>query len=79
MARDKEYQAILPLRGKVLNSWETHRDQLFSNAEIRDISVAIGVDPHGVNDQPDCPACVTARSLSCLTPMSMARIFKYCC
>lgn len=53
MARDKEYQAILPLRGKVLNSWETHRDQLFSNAEIHDISVAIGVDPHGVNDQPD--------------------------
>lgn len=53
LARDKEYQAILPLRGKVLNSWETHRDQLFSNAEIHDISVAIGVDPHGVNDQPD--------------------------
>ncbi|HJU49665.1 MAG TPA: DNA topoisomerase IV subunit B [Pseudogulbenkiania sp.] len=46
LARDKEYQAILPLRGKVLNSWETDRDQLFSNAEIHDISVAIGVDPH---------------------------------
>jgi len=53
LARDKEYQAILPLRGKVLNSWETDKDQLFSNAEIHDISVAIGVDPHGVDDTPD--------------------------
>lgn len=53
LARDKEYQAILPLRGKVLNSWETDRDQLFSNAEIHDIAVAIGVDPHGVDDTPD--------------------------
>ncbi len=47
LARDKATQAILPLRGKVLNSCETHRDQLFANAEIHDISVAIGVDPHG--------------------------------
>lgn len=53
LARDKEYQAILPLRGKVLNSWETDRDQLFSNAEIHDIAVAIGVDPHGADDSPD--------------------------
>lgn len=51
--RDKEYQAVLPLRGKVLNSWEVDRDQLFSNKEIHDISVAIGVDPHGPNDRPD--------------------------
>ena len=49
-ARDKFYQAILPLRGKVLNSFETHKDQLFSNAEIHDISVAIGVDPHAISD-----------------------------
>ncbi|NDV14298.1 DNA topoisomerase IV subunit B [Crenobacter caeni] len=53
LARDKEYQAILPLRGKVLNSWETDRDQLFSNAEIHDISVAIGVDPHAPGDDVD--------------------------
>ena len=53
LARDKETQAILPLRGKVLNSWETDRDQLFGNAEIHDISVAIGVDPHGAGDAPD--------------------------
>jgi len=53
MGRDKEFQAILPLRGKVLNSWETERDRLFANNEIHDIAVAIGVDPHGKNDQPD--------------------------
>jgi topoisomerase-4 subunit B len=53
MGRDKEFQAILPLRGKVLNSWETERDRLFANNEIHDIAVAIGVDPHGRNDTPD--------------------------
>ena len=53
MGRDKETQAILPLRGKVLNAWEVERDLLFKNNEIHDISVAIGVDPHGVNDAPD--------------------------
>jgi len=53
MGRDKEFQAILPLRGKVLNSWEVDRDRLFANNEIHDISVAIGVDPHGPNDTPD--------------------------
>lgn len=53
MGRDKETQAILPLRGKVLNSWEVERDRLFANNEIHDISVAIGVDPHGPNDEPD--------------------------
>ncbi len=53
MGRDKESQAILPLRGKVLNTWEVERDRLFANNEIHDISVAIGVDPHGPNDAPD--------------------------
>ncbi len=53
MGRDKEFQAILPLRGKVLNSWETERDRLFANNEIHDIAVAIGVDPHGKNDDVD--------------------------
>ena len=46
--RDKETQAVLPLRGKVLNTWEVDRDQLFKNNEVHDISVAIGVDPHGI-------------------------------
>jgi len=53
MGRDKEFQAILPLRGKVLNAWETERDRLFANNEIHDIAVAIGVDPHGVTDTVD--------------------------
>ena len=53
MGRDKESQAILPLRGKVLNTWEVERDRLFANTEIHDIAVAIGVDPHGPEDSPD--------------------------
>jgi len=53
MGRDKEFQAILPLRGKVLNAWETERDRLLANNEIHDIAVAIGVDPHSKNDNPD--------------------------
>ncbi|MCZ2406331.1 MAG: type IIA DNA topoisomerase subunit B [Burkholderiales bacterium] len=53
MGRDKETQAVLPLRGKVLNTWEVERDRLFANTEVHDISVAIGVDPHGPQDTPD--------------------------
>ncbi len=53
MGRDKEFQAILPLRGKVLNTWETERDRLFANNEVHDIAVAIGVDPHGRGDTVD--------------------------
>ena len=53
MGRDKESQAILPLRGKVLNTWEVERDRLFANNEVHDIAVAIGVDPHGPHDDPD--------------------------
>src|SRR5574337_999822 len=53
MGRDKETQAVLPLRGKVLNTWEVERDRLFANNEVHDISVAIGVDPHGPQDEPD--------------------------
>ena len=53
LARDKHFQAILPLRGKVLNTWEVDRDRIFANNEIHDISVAIGVDPHGFNDEAD--------------------------
>lgn len=45
-ARDKRTQAILPLRGKVLNTWEVAASALFANNEVHDMSVAIGVDPH---------------------------------
>ena len=51
--RNKEFQAVLPLRGKVLNTYEVERDRLFSNAEVHDIAVAIGVDPHGMKDDVD--------------------------
>ena len=52
-ARDKRFQAIYKMRGKALNSWEVKRELLFSNAEIHDIAVAIGVDPHGTDVDPD--------------------------
>ena len=53
LARDKQYQAILPLRGKVLNTFEVERDRLFANNEIHDIAVAIGVDPHAAGTAAD--------------------------
>ncbi len=52
-ARDKRFQAIYKMRGKALNSWEVKRELLFSNAEIHDIAVAIGVDPHESGTEPD--------------------------
>lgn len=51
--RNKEFQAVLPLRGKVKNTWEVDRNVLFGNKEVHDIAVAIGVDPHGPEDEPD--------------------------
>ena len=54
--RDKELQAILPLRGKVLNTWEVEAGSLFANREVHDIAVALGIDPH----RPDAPASVLA-------------------
>ena len=53
MARNKETQAILPLRGKVLNSWEVEQGRLFANNEIHDIAVALGIDPHTEGSAPD--------------------------
>ena len=53
MARNKETQAILPLRGKVLNSWEVEAGRLFANNEIHDIAVALGIDPHTADAAPD--------------------------
>lgn len=44
-AREKDFQAILPLRGKILNSWEVDSNQVLASQEIHDISVALGVDP----------------------------------
>ena len=44
-ARDKEFQAIMPLRGKILNTWEVDPSEVLASQEVHDISVAIGVDP----------------------------------
>jgi topoisomerase-4 subunit B len=44
-ARTKEYQAILPLRGKILNTWEVDSSQVLGSQEVHDIAVALGVDP----------------------------------
>ena len=44
-ARDREFQAIMPLRGKILNTWEAEADQILGSQEVHDISVAIGMEP----------------------------------
>ncbi|NLB99804.1 MAG: DNA topoisomerase IV subunit B [Pseudomonas formosensis] len=44
-ARDKEFQAIMPLRGKILNTWEVDSGQVLASQEVHNIAVAIGVDP----------------------------------
>ncbi|PID60946.1 MAG: DNA topoisomerase IV subunit B [Gammaproteobacteria bacterium] len=48
-ARDREFQAIMPLRGKILNTWEVESDAILGSQEVHDISVAIGVEP-GANN-----------------------------
>ncbi|MBD3586015.1 DNA topoisomerase IV subunit B [Salinimonas sp. HHU 13199] len=48
-ARDREFQAIMPLRGKILNSWEVDSSQVLGSQEIHDISVALGIDPAAEN------------------------------
>ena len=52
--RDRQYQAILPLKGKVLNTFEVAATELYANTEVHDIAVALGIDPHA----PDAPDSV---------------------
>jgi len=52
-ARDKDTQAVLPLRGKVLNTMSKDARTVLANKELQAIATAIGVDPHGVDDKPD--------------------------
>jgi topoisomerase-4 subunit B len=52
--RDRQYQAILPLKGKVLNTFEVSPQELYANTEVHDIAVALGIDPH----EPDAPDSV---------------------
>ncbi|TQV75937.1 DNA topoisomerase IV subunit B [Exilibacterium tricleocarpae] len=44
-ARDREFQAIMPLRGKILNTWEVDSAEILASQEVHDISIALGVDP----------------------------------
>ena len=44
-ARDREFQAIMPLRGKILNTWEVDPSRVMASKEVHDIAVALGVDP----------------------------------
>ncbi len=44
-ARDREFQAIMPLRGKILNTWEVSADQVLASQEVHNISIALGIDP----------------------------------
>lgn len=48
-ARDREYQAIIPLKGKILNTWEVPSDEVLASQEVHDISVALGIDPDSSN------------------------------
>ncbi len=54
--RDRNYQAILPLKGKVLNTFEVAATELYANTEVHDIAVALGIDPHA----PEAPDSVLA-------------------
>jgi topoisomerase-4 subunit B len=53
MARDKEFQAVLPLKGKPKNTWQDSGDTLYANKEIEAIALAVGVDHHKPGDSPD--------------------------
>ena len=48
-ARDKNFQAIMPIRGKILNTWEVAADQLMASEEIHDLSIAIGIAPQALS------------------------------
>lgn len=48
-ARDREFQAIMPLRGKILNTWEVDPNEILASQEVHDISVALGIDPGSTN------------------------------
>ena len=48
-ARDREFQAVMPLRGKILNTWEVESNEVLASKEVNDIAVAIGVDPGSSN------------------------------
>ena len=75
-ARDREFQAVMPLRGKILNTWEVESGEILSSQEVHDITVAIGVDPGLGRPR---PRCATTRSASSPTPTPTACTSRRCC
>lgn len=60
-ARDRETQAILPLRGKILNTWEVDSGEILASQEVHDISVALGIDPgHNIEGLRYGKVCILA-------------------
>lgn len=53
MGRDKNFQAILPMRGKILNTWEVEIEKIFHSDSVQDLAIAIGIPPHGLEDEVD--------------------------
>lgn len=53
MGRDKNYQAILPMKGKILNTWEVEVEKLFASDTIQDLTIAFGIPPHTLEDNVD--------------------------
>jgi topoisomerase-4 subunit B len=80
MGRNKETQAVLPLRGKVLNAWEVDRDRLFKPTTRSTTSPWPSASTRtALRTSRTCRACATARSASCPTPTSTAPTSRCCC
>ena len=75
-ARDKDFQAIMPLRGKILNTWELEPGEIGSSQEVHDISVALGVDPGA--ERP-VRSCAITRCASSRMPTPTASTSRRCC
>jgi DNA gyrase/topoisomerase IV subunit B len=75
-ARNREFQAVMPLRGKILNTWEVDSAEVMASQEVHDIAVALGVDPGSDGFEPDC---ATARSAFWPTPIPMGCTSRRCC
>ena len=76
-ARDKEFQAILPLKGKPKNTWQDAPSSLYSNKEIEAIALAIGVDHHTLDDPVNLSNLRYQKSIFSLMPMLTVRIFRF--
>jgi topoisomerase-4 subunit B len=79
MGRDKETQAILPLRGKVLNTWEVERDRCSPTTRSTTSRWPSAWTRTARTTARTCPACATARSASCPTRTWTARTSRCCC